>query len=209
MAEIPTELRAVQGDRLYQHFYDVLVYYSVLERAASSGTAMPPMPRDGHATMRSGILNVEVMFPLFQVFRDAVAMRMPAEIVLPLRPTKQIVSCIYSTAGLNSVSIRFGAAIFAISCEEPFDWLRANGMSDVHTWPPIAGFCRYVRNAIAHRGHITVNDPQAATVSWNGLAYGPNDNGKAIIGIDLGFADFMILMTQLETEIADLRAGIT
>ena len=63
--------------------------------------------------------------------------------------------------------------------------------------PAPLDFGRIVRNAFAHSGTIDIRNSNAAPVCWNGLCYGPADNGRQVAYTDLAAADLIVLTREM------------
>ena len=59
-------------------------------------------------------------------------------------------------------------------------------------------FGRIVRNAFVHDGRIRIDDPQATPASWRGITYGPRDNGRQILGLDIAAVEVVLLMRDMD-----------
>ena len=70
--------------------------------------------------------------------------------------------------------------------------------SDRKNWPPIWNFGRVVRNAFAHGGKITFENPLAANVSWKNITYSPSDNGRQIMYKDIAYVEVVYLMDEMD-----------
>ncbi len=64
-------------------------------------------------------------------------------------------------------------------------------------WPSILNFGRVIRNGCAHNGLINFNSEKALSVKWKKLSYSYSDNGKNILFNDMGIADFIVLMIEM------------
>lgn len=67
-------------------------------------------------------------------------------------------------------------------------------------WPPVWNFARVIRNAMSHGGKINFANPNAQTVSWKGLGYGPADNGRHVLHSDLWPGDLFDLLIEMDAE---------
>lgn len=66
----------------------------------------------------------------------------------------------------------------------------------IQNWPPVWNFARVVRNAMAHGGRISIEKSSEPSVSWKGLTYGFDDNGRDILCQDLWPGDLFDLVRE-------------
>jgi hypothetical protein len=90
------------------------------------------------------------------------------------------------------------AVQFVLYYEQFADWVKAQAGCDIGKLHPVWGFGRVVRNAIGHAGVVSINDQNFKPVKWEGLTYGPAQNGRAIIGPDLHAPDLILLMLDMD-----------
>lgn len=69
-------------------------------------------------------------------------------------------------------------------------------------WPSVWNFARVVRNAMAHGGRIHFTSPNAKTVAWRGLSYGPSENDRHILHVDLWPGDLFDLLIEMDAELS-------
>ena len=97
---------------------------------------------------------------------------------------------------------------YALSAITPIfvDFYERHTLSgDPYSWPSVLNFARVIRNAISHHdGHINFENMNASEIRWHALAYSPRDNGKLVIGPDIGLADVIILMFEMSRELDQL-----
>jgi hypothetical protein len=67
-----------------------------------------------------------------------------------------------------------------------------------HQWPEVLRFGRTVRNAFTHGGVVHVTDPKAPVSSWQGVTYGPAQNGHQVLYTDLMPGDLVLLMEEMD-----------
>lgn len=70
--------------------------------------------------------------------------------------------------------------------------------ANVSNWPSVWTFARVVRNAFAHGGTVTIQNPTAAAVSWRGITHGPSQNDRPIIFQDMSFVEVLTLLEDLD-----------
>jgi len=108
--------------------------------------------------------------------------------------------------GVKSINTRIQSAIFATFASKANDWVKQNVSTDFYNWPPVSGFARVVRNAIAHGGTISLKDPKMV-VSWSGVTFSADNYGEAALNSGkLSHGDLILLMIDLENELDDLGA---
>jgi hypothetical protein len=86
-------------------------------------------------------------------------------------------------------------------------WIDANLSRDFTKWPNDWQFGRIVRNAAAHNA-VSINDQKFVPVNWYGLSYGPAQHGRPIFDSDMGLADIVILMIEMNDSLDKLGAPI-
>lgn len=113
--------------------------------------------------------------------------------------------------GVKAAAEHISAAVFSFYVEPWVDWVKLNVTTDFHRFPPVANFARVVRNAIVHGGTVNIENPNAASASWRGLTYGPQQRGQKVLntGHDLSVGDLIILMLELSDELDTLGAPFT
>lgn len=70
--------------------------------------------------------------------------------------------------------------------------------NDPSNWPKVWNFGRVVRNAFSHGGEVFFSNPKSKLVSWKGLYYSPKDNGRQVLFNDMGIADVIILLEEID-----------
>jgi hypothetical protein len=109
--------------------------------------------------------------------------------------------------GMTSISSRITSAVFALFVESGIEWIKRNHSTDFKKWPPVANFCRVVRNAIVHGGKINMKSETAVGGRWRHLHYDHRHYGKPILNDgDLSTGDLVLLMCELELELNELGA---
>lgn len=99
---------------------------------------------------------------------------------------------------LNSTAIPMYVEYF----ESNIDEVRNKFGNDSSKWPNVWNFGRVIRNAFSHGGGIFISNPKSSPVSWKGLTYSPKDNCKQVLFNDMGIADVIILLEDLDQEIS-------
>jgi hypothetical protein len=108
--------------------------------------------------------------------------------------------------GLRSLGSRTEGAIFGLFTELGSDWIKRNLTTDYHRWPPVANFCRVVRNAIVH-GKININSQTAPVVRWRNVTISHRDAGQEIFApTRISAGDLIVLMLELDGELSNLGA---
>lgn len=203
MSILPGELASSKGDRFHTDIFDFLVFCSMLWKAADS-TGMSKVPPGANGKVQCQHLPYEIVFDAHGPAEMALHNQVPDHIRLHVQ-TKTDEDHPFRTEGTISVTVRMFSAIFAIVCEGAINWQRGI-TTDVSKWPPVLAFCRVIRNAIAHDGKLRIDNPKPPPVAWRGLAYGYADNGRPVIGPDLGMADLLILLFDLDEELTAIGA---
>ena len=88
------------------------------------------------------------------------------------------------------------------------EWLLANVSTDRNRWPELLRFANRIRNAVAHRGAISWDNPNPTIqpVEWHGFRYSHSDNRRHIIGSEIHLAALIVLMFELSDELDHLGA---
>jgi hypothetical protein len=206
MVSLPQTLVSTKGDRFHEHIFDVLVFCSMLAKAADS-TSHSVVPPGSLAKVECEHLPYEILFDAHAPADAAMVNQTPTHLSLPVR-LKMKEHHPFRTEGTASITVRIFAAIFALACEGPLGWQK--GIStDLSKWPPVLAFCRVVRNAIAHNGRVRIDNAKAPPVTWRGLTYSYSDNGLAILGPGVGTGDLLILLFDLDEELNAIGAPTT
>lgn len=82
--------------------------------------------------------------------------------------------------------------------EEHRSLIEAKYGTDPWKWPMPWNFARVVRNAFAHGGVLTYQNPSSKSVTWRALSYDPSQSGRQIIFMDLSFVEVVSLMEDLD-----------
>lgn len=101
-----------------------------------------------------------------------------------------------SIKGIMATSL--GAA-FVRYFETRHDEIRARYGEQPYSWPSELNFARVIRNAFAHGGRISFQNPNAGPVNWMGITYSPADNGREIVFQDIGLVEPILLMEEIDS----------
>lgn len=108
--------------------------------------------------------------------------------------------------GLMSLGSRTEGAIFSLFVELATDWIKHNKTTDFHNWPPVANFCRVVRNAIVH-GKINLTSQTAPVVRWRNVSISYREFGQELfVPGRISPGDLIILMLELDAELDQIGA---
>lgn len=206
MIDIPYELHIGSDHPLFYYYYDLMVFAATSEMAGRLFRT-PHIPLIPEATghfygVESGL---EVYFYLDGVFEAAMKGSPPEQIKLIIREKEDPGPPQFKTAGFESLSLRVHLALFALLFDRWHDWLKDNKMTDYGAWPPVAAFCRMVRNAAVHGGTLNMSANSPHKAAWRGLHYDASSRGRTVWGNDLGPADLIVLMIELTDEMEELR----
>lgn len=58
---------------------------------------------------------------------------------------------------------------------------------------------------MAHGSRIKIDNVKAAPVSWKGLSYGPEQNGREIFGTDIEVGDLLMLMILMSADLDNIE----
>lgn len=206
MIEPPIAVRLVRGKtRCHPYITDIQTFYAVTGEAIAAHLKIP-YEEPGHMVFACRAANADVAIPMAGYVEAAVSGRAPDEVVIRIEEKEPEPEGI-NAAGMESISNRIVSAIFALFVETAFEWLRHNFGTRHHDWPPVANFCRVVRNAIVHGGRINISSETAPGGSWRHLKYDHKSDGKQILNDgDLSIGDLLILMLEMEQELNELGA---
>lgn len=193
--------------RCHPYISDLQTFYAVSSAAiaAELGVVKDPQHRS-HMILACRAANADVALPLDGYVQAALSGDVPKEIIVRIEEKGPEPGSV-SVKGMDSISTRICAALFALFVETGNEWLKRNYKKDAKDWPPVSNFCRIVRNAIVHGGKINLNSETAVGGRWRHLNYNHRHNGKAILNDgDLSIGDLIILMFEMELELNELGA---
>lgn len=72
------------------------------------------------------------------------------------------------------------------------------------SWPEVWNFARLVRNAASHRGQVYFRSKSDRPITWSGLTYSYNDNGREILHNDLWPGDLLDLLLELDSHLSQV-----
>lgn len=207
LIEPPIGVRVVRGKtRCHPFISDIQTFYAVTTEALSLRVWPNADRGPRHMVLAARAAHADVGLPLEGYVEAAIDGRTPDETIIRVdaklpEPTG------VNAAGMESISTRIVASVFAVFTERGIDWLRQNRGSDVSAWPQASNFCRIVRNAIVHGGKINIDSPKAVGASWRHLRYDHRHKDRHILHTgDLSIGDLIILMLEMESELNDLEA---
>lgn len=148
------------------------------------------------------VSNLEVRFFPYSAMQILLANGWPTEIYLDDRPLGNPAPphplWLTGLQGLHGSMIE---AAFVHYFETVRPVVEQNHGADPHNWPSVWDFARVVRNAFAHAGQITFQNPAAPSVAWGSLSYSPADNGRQILYQDVTAVEIILLMEDMDTEV--------
>jgi hypothetical protein len=107
-----------------------------------------------------------------------------------------------SQSGTISSVARIAAALLESSFiryyEQQKDAVNLKYGADTKAWPGEWNFARVVRNALAHRGAINFDNPNAPSAHWRNLSYSRKDNGRIITFTDITPVEIILLMEDVD-----------
>jgi hypothetical protein len=198
--------------RLYPYFENLLIITACINRAIAYTAGKPVIMHPNHFSFyHSRQFQVTAILPTFGPIELALKGSHPRKIQVTFVPRKNtpwpsgIAITEHAQLGMNrSVSnlifVNTIVPVFTTFFENNMEWMLKNINSDKAKWSGVFGFARVIRNAISHGGAVKMV-PRATPVKWHHVAYGHAQNKKKIIGTDLIFGDFMILMFELSNEL--------
>lgn len=108
---------------------------------------------------------------------------------------------ITSSQTFNKGSMLFITPLFVEFYENYSPFIKRRFGGGAYSWSMIWNFGRVIRNAISHRGAVSFENTNAATVRWEHITYSPLHNGKLIFGYELFMGDMLILMFEMNDEL--------
>lgn len=202
-------LRLTSEHRLFGHITTLLIVNAAIAKAFTITAGIPLDWNVGdYANFQSTQFpQLEVRLPLVGPIEEAIIDRVPNSLEIAVGPSTDPASprTIGSHQRLFNSII---APVFVEFFEGNTLWLSENVNSDKSKWPEILSFARVVRNAISHSGNITIDNANAIPVSWYRLTYGPEQNKRKIIGMDLTFADLLVLMLEVSEALDQLGCPV-
>ena len=93
------------------------------------------------------------------------------------------------------------SAAFVSYFEAQRDAVESKYGKETTGWPDVWNFGRIVRNAFSHGGKVHFDNPKSASVKWKGLTYGPTDNGRVILFVDITAVDIILLMEEMDAQL--------
>lgn len=198
-----------KGERLYEPLRDLTILTSALAYAMA-GLVDPPRKyiQGDYLTVYPEKIDVELRLPLHGPLEMAMTGLTPDDVKVWFHAVvdKHPPSGWREFDTFGRVLLNAIAPVFAGFYEQQSEWLLGNVSTDVRNWSPICNFARVIRNCVSHTGHLTFAKPTSDPVSWHGLAYDPSQNGRLVVGGDLGFGDLLVLMFELSEEMTRLGA---
>jgi hypothetical protein len=201
-----TTFRIKQGaTRCYPYLADILTFYAITFQAIA-GDDFEADPPSAVMACSAGSADLHISLA---GFLKAAHTNKPRQLIDVHMFNKQPEPDSPNIDGIKSLNVRVIVALFSLFVERANDWVKYNVSTDYINWPPVSNFSRVVRNAIVHGGRININNQNAPVVTWRGLSYSHAQFGKEIINTgDLSTGDLILLMIELEIEIAGLGAPI-
>ncbi len=205
MTYLQGEWRIYNGNhRLFDLFADLFVITASIAKAfnLTAGASVTYAIGD-HANFECAQFDLEARLPLVGPIELVLQNLKPNSIAIGFE--KNTIQSDASTpaqgASISTVLTHVISPIFTSFYEDHVPWFLANVEGDKSKWPSPWGFGRLIRNAMSHGGALNIDNPNAPIIAWYGLSYGPNDNGKRVIGTDLSFADLLILMIEMSDDL--------
>lgn len=203
----------VPGDRLFSAVHDFLIIAAAIAHSTSlvgGGST--------HTTSHP-VMRVTTRWPDFglalpmdsQILDYALRGATPSLIEIgiltdPALLSEPLPNAKIQTSGLLRTFSHIISPIFLSFFERYNVWLRAT-YGDDKNWHPTLNFARVIRNAVAH-GAIAIRNPRSPTASWRDLSYGPNDDGKVIVGEDLKFGEILRVMFDCDDALNSIAAPV-
>lgn len=184
---LPTSLATKRDQHRLHPFLHNIVVQTAIEQAANDQVMHNVRVLSEHFLVYMTCLleKKAIVIPIKGVLHDAIYDPTPKKYRLQIidRPWNETNIIVYS--GFADVSQAFHRSMFATHSELAVRWVKENYGTDYHAWPPVANFCRVVRNAFVHGGKINIKSQDAPTVSWEGISYDHTSFGRLVLGDDL------------------------
>jgi hypothetical protein len=205
MTYLDGEWRIYNGKhRLFELISDLLIITSSISKAFNFTAGKWVTYNIGDvASFESNQFPLEVKLPLVGPIELALDGLKPNSIALGFQKISadQQTKPPANNTNLQTVLNHVVGSIFTTFYENHATWISANVHGDKSKWPPPYGFARVVRNAFSHGGVINIDNPKTPDMSWHNLTYGPAQNKRQIIGMDLPFADIIILIVEMRDDL--------
>jgi len=208
-----TDVRVIeQGDRLFRPVNDFMIVTAAILQATSLFVeASTHKSKRPGARLDSKQGDRAIVIPLRSPLEHALADTLPDRLeigfvpngFLPDEPHEKPP---HKSNGFRDATLSITSMLYLSLFERQVPWLTANVSTDRNKWGPIPCFGRMLRNAAAHEGRLSMDNPNTPAVSWKHLTYGPPDNGRQILGGDLNIADLLFFMFDLSDELDRLGA---
>jgi hypothetical protein len=202
--------KILPAERLFTPINDFLIILSAISHASSLmvGGTTHSVPWPG---MRLNALRMGYAFaiPLRGPLELALEEKTPGFIEIGILPDDRVPlkNAKLKTRGLTQVMNHLITPIYLMFFERYNRWLKQTYGYDGINWPPTLNFARVVRNAAAH-GKIKIDNKKAGPVTWRGLSYDHTNDGRTIIGTDLGVGDILGLMFEIDEELKKINAPV-
>lgn len=202
MIPVPGEGKISNAHPLHDYLSDIIVFLVAVTHVATKGN---PPPEPFNVGLQCDAAGIDLGLVCHGHTEAMMTGTLPGEIELFFQHQGVCTRDIFVRRGTTRIPHeRFVSALFSLYVERCSDWIKANRSTNYHSWPPVANFCRVVRNAIAHGGTININSERAPVVAWRSLTYSHADHGRRIIntGSDLSTGDLIVLMLELAMEMS-------
>jgi hypothetical protein len=141
--------------------------------------------------------DTELRLPLVGPIEYTLANRMPQGISITIGARSEPRGPRPGAANVARVVYNLIAPTFTEFYENNIEWVKRGAGNDASAWIEPWSFARIIRNCFAHGGRINITNPNAMSVFWQGLSYGPLQNGRRVLGLDLSPADILLLMIEM------------
>lgn len=187
-------------------FFDSLVAFvasvSALGIALEVQSGTPSKPFESNETLAiSGLPAVAACeFHVYAgpVLAELLANRWPTRVIIDETPIAQVTPT-YNTwlTGLQGVHGSMISNAFVQFFEANRECIESQFGTSTQGWPSVWNFARVVRNAFAHGGTINITNAKSPPVSWRGLAYDANRNGRQLLYNDFTAVEIILLMEDM------------
>jgi hypothetical protein len=196
--------------RLHDSLRDLCVLVDALFTAVHVNLGRPLDFKEEEAVgFVSRTIDMSIFMPLGAPVRFAIANRPCNRISVEVAPTPAPFPDNLSIHGFMDILPLTVSPIFVQFFETHRDWAEQTYPNNRANWPPVLNFASAVRNAISHDGKIRFLRPNATPAEWRGLRYSFADNGRPILGTDLGPGDLILLMFEMSDELDALGCPLT
>ena len=189
-----------ERDRCFDYVVNYVISLVSLTLTAelyASGTAGRYAPRH-QVSLDAKQLNKRLLLYPHVALDDIFQLRWPSVLAFDEEPIEIPPSAILELGALERPLLALEQAMIVNYFERGRVAIEQRHGNDPKDWPSVWNFARVVRNSVAHRNEVSFRNARSQGVSWRGLEYSPEENGRRVLNGDLWAADLIYLMLDLD-----------